>query len=132
MASFNPSTPLLFTQIGRGALSTELQQKFEKAQTEAMAEGVGAKVTLEIAIVPPETGELTGAIAYTIGVAYGKKRHKPLSTLVNEETGLIYADGAGDPRQLGMFEDVDRDTGEVIPTAQPVSSPFQPRRASNG
>lgn len=134
--AFDPNTPLLLTQLGRGAMVAELQERFEKAQREAMAEGVSAKLTLEIAILPPEPGDLTGAIGWQTGISYGKKKHKSVSTLVNTETGLIYADGAGDPRQLGMFdmetERVDPDTGEVLSPANKPAPAFSPRRSVNG
>lgn len=129
--AFNQNVPMLLTQIGRGALTQELQEKFEKAQKEAISEGVPAKLTLEVAIHPPEQGDITGAIGWQIGVSYGKKKHKAVSTLVNSD-GLIYADGAGDPRQLGMFEErIDQDTGEVLNPANPPIT-LQPRREANG
>lgn len=130
--AFDPNTPMLVTQLNRGALIAELQEKFEKAQREGIAEGVPARLVLEIAIVPPDPGDLTGTIGWQTHVTYGKKKHKAVSTLVNQDTGLIYADGAGDPRQLGMFEErVDTETGEVTLSAKPAVSPIQPRRSVN-
>lgn len=131
--AFDPNTPLLLTQLGRGAMIAEIQEKFEKAQKEAISQGVPAKLVLEIAIIPPEPGDLTGAIGWQTGISYGKKKHKSVSTLVNQETGLIYADGAGDPRQLGMFEErVDPETGEVVSPLTKPTPAFQPRRSVNG
>lgn len=130
--ALNPSNPMLLTQIGRGALIQELQEKFEKAQKESFLEGVPAKLTLEVAIHAPEQGDIVGAIGWQIGASYGKKKHKAVSTLVNN-VGLIYADGAGDPRQVGMFEtEYDKDTGEVLsPNQSPIT--FEPRRGvANG
>ena len=133
----NKNKPLQFTQLAGGSLFKDVQAKFEKAQVEALIEKVGAKLILEIAIAPPGNDDPTGAIGYTVHYTLGKKKARVLNTLVNRDTGLVYADGLSDPRQVAMFEEqfpqegsVDTETGEVLPP--PNTAPFQPRRAENG
>ena len=132
----NKNIPLQFTQLAGGALFADVQAKFKKAQEECLIEKVGAKLILEIAIAPPGVDEPTGAVGYTVHYTLGKKKARVLTTLVNRETGLIYADGLSDPRQIAMFESqfpqegtVDTETGEVLPT--PKNGPFQPRRETD-
>lgn len=129
----NKNRPLQFTQLAGGALFHDVQAKFQKAQAECLMEKVSAKLTLEIAIAPPSNDDPTGAVGYSVHFTMGKKKARVLNTLVNRETGLIYADGLSDPRQVAMFEDqfqqegtVDVETGEVLPA--PGKTTFQPRR----
>lgn len=129
--------PLQFTQLAGGNFFREAQEQFEEAQREAIRKGVSSKLSIEIAIAPPGLDDLTGAMGYSVHYVLGKKKAKVLNTLVNRESGLVYADGLTDPRQVQMFNDqfpegeVDKETGEVLPRRSNVTT-FEPRSAQNG
>jgi hypothetical protein len=81
-----------FFEIGQGALFSEVQQEYERAQDVAVATRLPAKVKLEILVYPPREHEPDfGDAAYRCSLVLPSR--KPTKFTTQLENGRVVSDG---------------------------------------
>lgn len=84
--------PLHYASLANGALDNEIQTVFLEVQAEAERLGVNAEITVKLSI-SPKGQEQFGAVAWTIGRSFAKRKARAMHTMINED-GHIFADGS--------------------------------------
>ena len=84
--------PMHYVELANGQLDKEIQAAFLEVQGEAERLGVNAEITVKLSI-SPRGQEQFGAVAWTIGRSFAKKKARAMHTMVNED-GHIFADGS--------------------------------------
>ena len=84
--------PMHYAELANGQLDKEIQAAFLEVQGEAERLGVNAEITVKLSI-SPRGQEQFGAVAWTIGRSFAKKKDRAMHTMVNED-GHIFADGS--------------------------------------
>jgi hypothetical protein len=81
-----------YAELANGQLDKEIQAAFLEVQGEAERLGVNAEITVKLSI-SPRGQEQFGAVGWTIGRSFAKRKARAMHTMVNED-GHIFADGS--------------------------------------